>query len=91
MIDEVQRRRLVRVCLWMTRGTALAADGYELRLLVQFIQGRLTIDQVCDLVDNQPAPLLAVPRPTVLQKSRYLRPAGFPPKSGPGAAAPAAG
>jgi hypothetical protein len=51
MTDEVERRRVVRGCLRFTRGTAVAADGYELRLLVQFIQGKLTIDQVISLVD----------------------------------------
>lgn len=53
MMEELQRRRLVRVCLWITRGTACAADGYEVRLLVEFIQGRLTIDQVCSLTNER--------------------------------------
>jgi hypothetical protein len=53
MTDEVERRRVVRGCLRFTRGTAVAADGYELRLLVQFIQGELTIDQVISLVDGR--------------------------------------
>jgi hypothetical protein len=52
---ESQRRRLVRACLWVTRGTTIAADGYELRLLVDFIQGRLTIEQVCDLTNERAA------------------------------------
>lgn len=44
MMEEVERRRITRMCLRLTRGTALAANCYELRLLVQFIQGKLTID-----------------------------------------------
>lgn len=59
MMEESQRRRLVRACLWVTRGTAYAANGYEVRLLVDFIQGRLTIDQVCSLVDNRAAYLVS--------------------------------
>lgn len=55
MIDEARRRYAVRGCLRVTRGTALAADFYETRLLVQYIQGRLTIDQVCALLDARPA------------------------------------
>lgn len=53
MMEELQRRRLVRACLWVTRGTACAANGYEVRLLVEFIQGRLTIDQVCSLTNER--------------------------------------
>ena len=53
--QEAARRRVVRACLWATRGTAAAADGYEVRLLVRFIQGELTIDQVCSMVSARPA------------------------------------
>ena len=53
MKEEAERRRVVRGCLWLTRGTAIAADGYEIRLLVDFIQGRLTIDQVCRLTTDR--------------------------------------
>ena len=59
MGDETQRRYLTRACLRLTRGTAIAADGYELRLLVQFIQGKLTIDQVCGLLEARPVLLAA--------------------------------
>ena len=59
MIDEARRRYVVRGCLRLTRGTALAADFYETRLLVHYIQGKLTIDQVCSLVDARPARLTA--------------------------------
>lgn len=55
MMEESQRRRLVQACLWVTRGTTIAADTYEVRLLVQFIQGRLTIDQVCSLTNERAA------------------------------------
>lgn len=53
MTEEAERRRVVRGCLRLTRGTAWAADGYQLRLLVQFIQGKLTIDQVCSLAPKR--------------------------------------
>ena len=53
MIDEA-RRRAVQGCLRATRGTVLAADFYEMRLLVHYIQGSLTIDQVCRLLDARP-------------------------------------
>ncbi len=52
MMEQIERRRVVRACLRVTRGTACAADYYEVRLLVEFIQGRLTIDQVCNLTDE---------------------------------------
>lgn len=48
---EVQRRRAVQACLSVTKGTPIAADFYERRLLVQYIRGTLTIDQVCGLLD----------------------------------------
>lgn len=51
MITEARRRRAVHGCLQATKGTALAADYYELRLLVHYIRGELTIDHVCDLLD----------------------------------------
>ena len=57
MTEKAQRRHLVRACLHLTRGTTLAADCYEMRLLVQFIQGEWTIDQVCELLDAR-LPLL---------------------------------
>lgn len=91
MMDEAQRRQLVRGCLRLTRETAWAADGYEVRLLVQFIQGELTINQVCGLVSKRITPLPANSRPIALHKSGYPRLPGFPPKSGRGAAAPTAG
>ena len=55
MIDETERRRVTRGCLKFTRGTALAASIYEMRLLVQFIWGELTIEQVVGLADVQRA------------------------------------
>lgn len=62
MMEEIQRRSLVRGCLRLTKGTALAADGYELRLLVRFIQGALTIDQVCSLVTKRTTRPTAMPK-----------------------------
>lgn len=53
MINEAQRRRTVRGCLRATKGTTLAADCYELRLLVHFIQGKQTLDQVWALLDER--------------------------------------
>lgn len=50
-----QRRRTVRGCLNLTNGTAMAADFYERRLLVRYIQGELDIDQVCALLDMRTA------------------------------------
>jgi hypothetical protein len=55
MLEEAQRRRVVRGCLRLTRGTSLAADLYEIRLLVQFIRGELAIEQVISLVDLRTA------------------------------------
>jgi len=70
MMDEVARRRVVRACLWVTRGTAIAADRDELRLLVRFIWGELTIDQVCDLANSRfvrptTAPMLRTAVPVI--------------------------
>lgn len=53
MINEAQRRRAVQGCLRAMKGTTLAADCYEMRLLVQYIQGTQTIDQVCDRLDER--------------------------------------
>ncbi|GAA4361400.1 hypothetical protein GCM10023185_28480 [Hymenobacter saemangeumensis] len=52
MINEEARRRAVQACLSLTKGPAIAASCYERRLLVQYIRGELTIDQVCRLLDK---------------------------------------
>ncbi|WP_157886712.1 hypothetical protein [Hymenobacter sp. PAMC 26628] len=59
MIDsEAERRRVVCACLNVTKGTAIAADFYERRLLVQYVKGALTIEQVCSLLDRRPLPTI---------------------------------
>ena len=50
---DSQRRRAVKGCLSLTNGTSISANFYERRLLVHFIQGALTIDQVCALLDER--------------------------------------
>jgi len=52
---QQSRRRAVRGCLAVTKGTTLAADYYELRLLIHFIRGELSIDQVCSLLEVRAA------------------------------------
>lgn len=47
------RRQLVTMALNLTADTALSPKEYERRLLDQFIQGELTIDQILSLLKAQ--------------------------------------
>jgi hypothetical protein len=49
---EQSRQRIVRATLDFVSGTALYPSRYEQFLLVQFVRGNLTIDQVVQRVDQ---------------------------------------
>lgn len=50
--SEESRRQAVKLGLALTENTPLAPNVYECMLLEQFIQGKLTIDQVVNLVES---------------------------------------
>lgn len=45
-LTQESRQRVVTAMVTFTRDTALAASAQELKLLEQFVQGELTIDEV---------------------------------------------
>lgn len=48
------RQRLLRLALNLTEGTSAAPQAAERKLLEQFVQGELSIDQVIEQVDQAP-------------------------------------
>jgi hypothetical protein len=50
--QRIERRRLVAWALRMTQNTPIAASWHERKLLANFVQGSLTINQVIALLEN---------------------------------------
>ncbi|MGI4832992.1 MAG: BLUF domain-containing protein [Janthinobacterium lividum] len=51
--DEAQRRQAVAWAIAQTAGTALAPDQYEYKLLNDYAQGLLSLEQVLTKLDNR--------------------------------------
>jgi hypothetical protein len=50
--QRAKRRRLVKAALWLTQQTPMYPSLRERQLLAQYVQGKLTIDQVIILTEK---------------------------------------